>query len=118
MSDKFRTILFALGSAFAILAIPAVQAADNPFAAPQATQLATGEMKCASGKCATGKCKGAPVARDAAVPMADEAEMKALCAEKIRSGFCGSGKCASGKCGESLKDSCARMMEGKKCGTR
>lgn len=120
MIRQYRTVVSMLCGAFAyaLLAVAPAQAADNPFAAPQAVKLAASDMKCESGKCAVGKCKGAPAAKDGAMPMANDAEMKKMCAEKIRGGFCGAGKCAAGKCGDALKESCAKMMEGKKCGAK
>lgn len=123
MVDKLLTTLSLLAGAFAlaILAMPPALAADNPFSAPLATnaRMAASEMKCAPGKCAVGKCVGAPAPKDGGMSSSDDAALKALCAEKIRGGFCGAGKCATGKCGDSLKDKCAKMIEGSgamKCG--
>ena len=45
-------------------------------------------------------------------PFSASAETRALCADKIRNGFCGAGKCAAGKCGASLKDTCAKIFDG------
>lgn len=44
-------------------------------------------------------------------PFTASAESRALCADKIRSGFCGAGKCGAGKCGDSLKENCAKLFE-------
>jgi uncharacterized low-complexity protein len=119
MTNTFRTPLLMLGGLLAciMLAAAPASAADNPFATPQKVdRLAASDAKCGAGKCATGKCGAAP-ASPAAAPAMSRADQQSLCAQKIRSGFCGAGKCAAGKCGASLKEKCARMMEGK-CGAK
>lgn len=98
-------------------------AADNPFFASQsaAVQIAAAhDQKCAAGKCQAGKCKGAPAAKCQAgkcggMSAERKTELQGMCAHKIRSGFCGAGKCGAGKCGDALKETCARIVEGK-CG--
>lgn len=119
MSKMIESLILALFGIFVLTAsaVTNVSAADNPFAVPQSAtdlHLAAGENKCETGKCQTGKCKGAP-SRSSGKSSESMAELKSLCAQKIRGGFCGAGKCATGKCGQSLKDTCASMMEGK-CG--
>jgi hypothetical protein len=109
MTTLFRTILFLICSAFTLPAL----ASDNPFAARHgsATWMAAGDAKGS-----TDKCMGMAAPKEGAMSTSD-AEMKALCAAKIRGGFCGAGKCATGKCGDTFKENCAKMMEGKKkCG--
>lgn len=119
MNRLFRSalLMFSAVFTFAFLGASGALAADNPFAQPldSLTQVAAADGKCATGKCAASKkCGGT---QGAAEP--NEAELRKMCAEKIRGGFCGAGKCAAGKCGDSLKASCARLIEGgsaSKCG--
>ena len=116
--NKLFHSLFALLFGALALGISAAGAAENPFSVPQSAgiQLAADSLKCAAGKCQTGKCKGAPDAsKCGGMSTERKAELKSMCAEKVRSGFCGAGKCASGKCGAELKETCAKMLEGK-CG--
>ncbi len=98
-----RSLFTAIGAAL-ITGQASAQPADNPF---EITQLPGGYMVAAEGKCGgkmEGKCGGAKIE-----------ELKAMCEEKMKAGFCGEGKCGEGKCGESLKAKCESMKEGK-CG--
>lgn len=128
MPTHFRSLILTFCGIFmvATLAASSASAAENPFSVPQASgiQLAAGEQKCAAGKCQAGKCQGAPAAsKCGGMSVERKAELRSMCAEKVRSGFCGAGKCGGGKCGESLKETCAKMIEGKcgeaqKCGAK
>ena len=79
-----RKKLLAVGGAFAVsmAALPAVDAADNPFAMESLKsgyQVAAEEDKKADGKCGEGKCGGSKTA------------------DKKTDGKCGEGKCGSSR---------------------
>jgi uncharacterized low-complexity protein len=87
-----NSLSLALGAAFTagIAATPIANAAENPFGM---TSLSSGYM----------------VAGEQGKEMTDE-QLKAMCAKKMKEGFCGEGKCGEGKCGADLKAKCEEVM--------